>query len=115
MAVLKQNQFEFDDETVLNTVLMGHKKMWEVMHRKDAIYVNPDATEDDYMKAGELEAEFGEMGGYTAESDAGTLLEWPGCNGRIPPKPDERHSRQPESAGIAGTGIIWQPRYTVAG
>src|SRR3982750_3970287 len=74
MAVLKQNQFEFDNETVLNTVLMGHKKMWEVMHQKDAIYADPDATEDDYMKAGEMEAEFGEMGGYTAESDAATLL-----------------------------------------
>jgi ATPase subunit of ABC transporter with duplicated ATPase domains len=74
MAVLKQNQFEFDERTVLNTVMMGHKKMWEVMHRKDAIYADPNATEDDYMKAGELEAEFGEMGGYTAESDAATLL-----------------------------------------
>ena len=74
LAVLKQNHFEFDERTVLNTVLMGHKKMWDVMHRKDAIYVDPNATEDDYMKAGELEAEFGEMGGYTAESDAATLL-----------------------------------------
>jgi len=74
MAVLKQNHFEFDEQTVLNTVLMGHKKMWDVMHEKDAIYANPDATEDDYMHAGHLEAEFGEMGGYTAESDAATLL-----------------------------------------
>lgn len=74
MAVLKQNHFEFDEQTVLNTVLMGHKKMWDVMHRKDAIYADPSATEDDYMKAGELEAEFGEMGGYTAESDAASLL-----------------------------------------
>src|SRR5205809_7759393 len=74
MAVLKQNQFEFDSQTVLNTVLMGHKKMWDVMHRKDAIYLDPNATEADYMKASELEGEFGEMGGYTAESDAGTLL-----------------------------------------
>lgn len=74
IAVLKQNQFEFDEQTVLNTVLMGHKKMWEVMHAKDAIYADPDATEADYMRAGELEAEFGEMGGYTAESDAATFL-----------------------------------------
>src|SRR5215204_6057599 len=74
MAVLKQNQFEFDEQTVLNTVMMGHKKMWDVMHKKDAIHADLNATEDDYMKAGELEAEFGEMGGYTAESDAGTLL-----------------------------------------
>ncbi len=74
MAVLKQNQFEFDNETVLNTVLTGHKKMWDIMHKKDAIYANPDATEDDYMRASEMEAEFGEMGGYEAESNAGLLL-----------------------------------------
>jgi ATPase subunit of ABC transporter with duplicated ATPase domains len=74
LAVLKQNQFEFDEKTVLNTVLMGHKKMWDVMHEKDAIYLDPEATEDDYMRAGHLEAEFGEMGGYTAESDAATFL-----------------------------------------
>jgi len=74
LAVLKQNQFEFDEQTVLNTVLMGHKKMMEVMQKKDAIYMDPDATEDDYLKASELEAEFGEMGGYTAESDAASLL-----------------------------------------
>ncbi|MGZ5220341.1 MAG: ABC-F family ATP-binding cassette domain-containing protein [Chitinophagaceae bacterium] len=74
MAVLKQNHFEFDELTVLNTVLMGHRKMWDVMHKKDAIYADPTATEDDYMKAGELEAEFGEMGGYTAESDAASFL-----------------------------------------
>jgi ATPase subunit of ABC transporter with duplicated ATPase domains len=74
LAVLKQNQYEFDEQTVLNTVLMGHKKMWDVMHKKDAIYADPNATEDDYMKAGELEAEFGEMGGYTAENDAATFL-----------------------------------------
>lgn len=80
MAVLKQNHFEFDEETVMNTVLMGHKTMWDVMHKKDAIYANPDATEDDYMKAGELEAEFGEMGGYTAESDAAQLLQSLGVN-----------------------------------
>jgi len=74
LAVLNQNQFAFDEETVLNTVLMGHKKMMEVMKAKDAIYMDPDATEDDYMRASELEGEFGEMGGYTAESDAATLL-----------------------------------------
>lgn len=74
LSFLKQNQFEFDNETVLNTVLMGHKKMWDIMHKKDAIYADPDATEDDYMKAGELEAEFGEMGGYESESNAANFL-----------------------------------------
>jgi ATPase subunit of ABC transporter with duplicated ATPase domains len=74
LAVLKQNQFAFDEVTVLNTVLMGHEKMWKVMHEKDAIYADPEATEDDYIRAGNMEAEFGEMGGYTAESDAATFL-----------------------------------------
>src|SRR5688500_7779634 len=74
MAVLKQNQFEFDEVTVLDTVMMGHKKMWETMKEKDAIYLKEDFSEADGMRAGELEAEFGEMGGYTAESDAATLL-----------------------------------------
>lgn len=74
MAVLKQNQFEFDDFTVLSTVMMGHKKMWEIMQERDAIYAKADFTEEDGLRAGDLEAEFGEMGGYTAESDAGSLL-----------------------------------------
>ncbi|MCA6487246.1 MAG: ATP-binding cassette domain-containing protein, partial [Chitinophagaceae bacterium] len=74
MAVLKQNHFEFDEVTVLNTVLMGHQRLWKVMHEKDAIYAKEDFTEEDGMKAGELEAEFGEMGGYEAESNAGSLL-----------------------------------------
>lgn len=74
MAVLKQNQFEFDNCTVLNTVLMGHKRLWEVMHEKDALYAKEDFSEEDGMRAGELEAEFGEMGGYEAESNAASFL-----------------------------------------
>ncbi len=74
MAVLKQNQFEFDEITVLNTVLMGHKKLWDVMHERDAIYAKADFSEEDGLRAGELEGEFGEMGGYTAESDAASML-----------------------------------------
>lgn len=74
MAVLKQNHFEFDECTVLNTVLMGHTKMWSTMQQKDAIYMKEDFSEEDGLLAGHLEAEFGEMGGYTAESDAAALL-----------------------------------------
>src|SRR5882757_5029380 len=74
MAVLNQNQFAFDEFTVLQTVLMGHKKMWQIMHDKDALYAKEDFSEADGIKAGELEEQFGEMGGYTAESDAATLL-----------------------------------------
>ncbi|MDQ6814373.1 MAG: ATP-binding cassette domain-containing protein [Bacteroidota bacterium] len=74
LAILKQNQFAFEEETVINTVMMGHQKMWEIMHERDAIYAKADFTEEDGMRAGELEGEFGEMGGYEAESSAGTLL-----------------------------------------
>jgi ATPase subunit of ABC transporter with duplicated ATPase domains len=74
MAVLKQDQFEFDEVSVLDTVLMGHKKMWDIRHEKDAIYLKDNFSEADGMKAAHLEEEFGEMGGYTAESDAGSLL-----------------------------------------
>lgn len=74
LAILKQNQFEFEDQTVLNTVMMGHSKMWKIMHERELIYAKEDFTEEDGMRAGELEGEFGEMGGYEAESGAGTLL-----------------------------------------
>jgi ATPase subunit of ABC transporter with duplicated ATPase domains len=74
MAVLRQNHFEFDEIHVLNTVLMGHKKLWEVMHERESIYAKADFSEEDGMKAAHLEAEFGEMGGYEAESNAGSLL-----------------------------------------
>ncbi|MGE7774428.1 ABC-F family ATP-binding cassette domain-containing protein [Chitinophaga sp. NPDC101104] len=74
MSVLKQNHYEFDEVTVLNAVLMGNKKLWDIAHERDTIYAKEDFTEEDGMRAGELEAEYGEMGGYTAESDAGVLL-----------------------------------------
>jgi len=74
MAVLKQNQFEFDEETVLNTVMMGHAKLWAIAKERESIYALADFTEEDGIRAGELESEFGEMGGYTAESDAAMLL-----------------------------------------
>ncbi len=74
MAVLRQDQFEFDEISVLDSVLMGHKKMWDIRIEKDGIYMKEDFSEDDGMKAAHLEEEFGEMGGYTAESDAASLL-----------------------------------------
>ncbi|MCO5238337.1 MAG: ATP-binding cassette domain-containing protein [Chitinophagaceae bacterium] len=74
MAVLQQDHFAFDEFTALSTVIMGHRKLWEIAQERDAIYAKEDFTEEDGMRAGELEGEFGEMGGYSAESDAGTLL-----------------------------------------
>jgi len=74
MAYLKQDQFAFEDMRVLDVVLMGHEEMWACMQERDAIYANPEASEDDYMKAADLEHHFAEYDGYTAESRAGELL-----------------------------------------
>ena len=74
MAVLKQDHFEFDECTVLDTVLMGHEKLWSIMKAKDAIYAKPDFNEEDGIKASELEAEFAEMDGWNAEPAAASLL-----------------------------------------
>ena len=74
MAVLKQNHFEYEEEVVLDVVLMGYKRLFEIMKEKDAIYMKSDFTDEDGMKAAELEGEFAEMNGYEAESDAAVLL-----------------------------------------
>lgn len=74
LSVLKQNHFEYDEFTVLETVIMGNKRLYEVMQEKDAIYAKPDMTDEDGMRAAELEGEFAEMNGWVAESDAATLL-----------------------------------------
>ena len=74
MAVLTQNHFKFDEYPVLDTVIMGHKWLYDIMKEKDAIYNNPDASEEDSMRAAHLEGEFGEMNGWMAESDAAELL-----------------------------------------
>ncbi len=74
MAFLRQDQFAFEDERVLDVVLMGHAEMWRVMREKDTIYMNPEASEADFLHAAELETQFGEMGGYDAEARAGELL-----------------------------------------
>lgn len=74
LSVLSQDHFQYDQETVLNTVLMGHTTMWEVMKKREALYSKPDFTDEDGIRVAELEDKFAEMGGYTAESDAATLL-----------------------------------------
>ncbi|TFJ93447.1 ABC-F family ATP-binding cassette domain-containing protein [Lentibacillus salicampi] len=74
MAVLKQEHFAFEDYNVLETVLMGHERLYAVKQEKDAIYMKPDFSEEDGMRAAELEGEFAEMNGWEAESDAAVLL-----------------------------------------
>jgi len=74
MAVLNQNHFAFDEFPVLQTVIRGHSQLWAIMEEKDALYAKEDFTEDDGMRASELEADFAEMDGWNAESDAASLL-----------------------------------------
>ena len=74
LSVLKQDHFEYDECTVLDTVLMGHAPLWAIMQEKNAIYAKPDFSEEDGVKAGELEEKFAEMDGWNAESDAANLL-----------------------------------------
>ena len=74
MAVLRQDQFAFDEETVFNTVIMGHERLYAVMTEREAIYAKGEFSEEDGVRSGELEAEFAELNGYEAESEAAVLL-----------------------------------------
>ncbi|MFD2614278.1 ABC-F family ATP-binding cassette domain-containing protein [Paenibacillus gansuensis] len=74
LSVLKQNHYEYDEFTVLKTVIMGNKRLYQIMEEKDALYAKTEFTEDDGMRAGELEGEFAELNGWDAEPEAGELL-----------------------------------------
>ncbi|MBA4535955.1 ATP-binding cassette domain-containing protein [Bacillus aquiflavi] len=74
LAMLKQNHFEYEEYNVLQVVIMGHEKLYQVMQEKDAIYMKADFSDEDGIKAAELEAEFAEMNGWEAESEAAILL-----------------------------------------
>ncbi|MCV9887483.1 ABC-F family ATP-binding cassette domain-containing protein [Metabacillus halosaccharovorans] len=87
LAVLKQNHFEYEEFEVLKTVIMGHKRLYEVMQEKDAIYMKEDFTDEDGMKAAELEGEFAELNGWEAESEAAILLKGLGIT-------EELHSKK---------------------
>ncbi|TLS35472.1 ABC-F family ATP-binding cassette domain-containing protein [Pseudalkalibacillus caeni] len=87
LAVLKQDHFEYEEFEVLHTVIMGHARLYEVMQEKDAIYMKADFSEEDGMKAAELEGEFAELNGWEAESEAAVLLKGLGI-------PEELHTKK---------------------
>jgi len=72
MAVLQQNHYEFDDCSVIDTVMMGHKELWDIMHEKDALYAKADFSDADGMRAADLEVQFEEMDGWNASNAANT-------------------------------------------
>lgn len=74
LGKLNQDQFAFEEHMVLDTVMMGNRELWAIRQERDAIYANPEASEEDYMRAAELEGEFAELDGYTADARAGELL-----------------------------------------
>ena len=83
MSVLKQDHFEYDEYTVLDTVIMGNQRLYDVMKEKDAIYMKEDFNDEDGIKAAELEAEFAEMNGWEAESDVSRLIQGLGLSNDI--------------------------------
>ncbi|WP_099364569.1 ABC-F family ATP-binding cassette domain-containing protein [Fredinandcohnia onubensis] len=87
LAFLKQNHFEYEEHEVLKVVIMGHSRLYEVMQEKDAIYMKPDFSDEDGMRAAELEGEFAELNGWEAESEAAILLKGLGI-------PEELHTKK---------------------
>ena len=87
LAFLKQNHFEYEEHEVLKVVIMGHARLYEVMQEKDAIYMKPDFSDEDGMRAAELEGEFAELNGWEAESEAAILLKGLGI-------PEELHTKK---------------------
>ena len=75
LAILKQNHFEYEESVVLDTVIMGHKRLYDIMMEKNAIYAKEDFSDEDGMRAAELEGEFGDLNGWEAESEAAILLQ----------------------------------------
>ena len=102
LGKLRQDQFAYEETRVLDVVLMGHDKMWQAMQDRDAIYANVDASEEDYMRAADLETQFAEYGGYTADARAGELLLGLGV-------PIEQHS-----GPMSGVAPGWKLRVLLA-
>ncbi|MCY7954887.1 ATP-binding cassette domain-containing protein [Bacillus licheniformis] len=92
LAVLKQNHFEYEEHEVLKVVIMGHKRLYEVMQEKDAIYMKPDFSDEDGIRAAELEGEFAELNGWEAEGEAAILLKGLGI-------PEELHTKKMADLG----------------
>ena len=108
MSVLKQDHYAYDSYTVMDTVIMGNARLYEIMQQKDALYAKPDFSEEDGILASELEGEFAELNGWEAETEAlqaaaglRAAEDWHRiCH-------DERPGRQAEGEGAAGPGAVW--------
>ena len=111
IAMLQQNQFAFDEFTVLDTVIMGHAKLHDVLQERDAIYQKEDFSEEDGHRAAELEEMLDAMNGYEAESDAAHLLGGLGIAEDLHRKKMKELEGGAEGAGAPGPGAVRQSRY----
>ena len=103
----KQNHFEYEEVEVLKVVIMGHSRLYEVMQEKDAIYMKADFSDEDGMRAAELEGEFAELNGWEAESEAAILLKGLGIEEALHGKRMAELTGSEKVKVLLSTGIIW--------
>ena len=108
LSVLKQDHFEFDECTVLDTVMMGHSTLWNIMKEKDSLYQKTDFSEKDGMRASELEEKFNELDGWNAESNAASLLSGLGIKEENHYQAPERADRKRKGKSTSCTGSVWE-------
>lgn len=109
LSVLEQDHFKYDEYTVMDTVIMGNSRLYEIMKEKDAIYAKEDFTDEDGIRASELEAEFAEMDGWNAESDAATLLNGLGIDTDLHYSMDARLKRQRKVKVLLARALFGNP------
>ncbi|MGP7815855.1 ABC-F family ATP-binding cassette domain-containing protein [Niallia sp. 01092] len=109
LAILKQNHFEYEEFEVLKVVIMGHARLYEVMQEKDAIYMKADFTDEDGMKAAELEGEFAELNGWEAESEAAILLKGLGIGEELHTKTMSELSGSEKVKVLLAQALFGQP------
>ena len=114
LGKLNQNQFGYEDQRVLDVVMQGHQEMWQAMTERDRIYADANATDDDYMRAAELEGKFAEYGGYDAEARAGAILTDAGLDESLHNGPMREVAPGLQAARAARTGAVLEARRAAA-
>ena len=114
MSVLKQDQNMYDDYSVVETVIMGNDRLYACGKEKDELYAKEDFTDEDGIRAAELEEEYAEMGGWEAESNASQLLQGLGIPTSHAREHDARYGAEAKGQGAAGTGTVRDARYHTA-
>ena len=115
LSFLQQDQYKYDEYLVLDTVIMGNARLYEIMKEKEVIYAKEDFTDEDGIRASELEAEFATMNGWEAESDAASLLNGLGIETELHVKYDKRPDRTGKGQSASGSGSFRQSGYSASG